>query len=84
MHYFGRLFIGEESIDFQDVSSKGEGSIEVVAGNTYEVNFDCSTRSIDINKKSSGSVTNLRDYNKKNINKQEVENKKSAKVLNIL
>lgn len=84
MHYFGRLFIGEESIDFQDASSKGQGSVEVVAGNTYEVNFDCSTWSIDINKMSTGSVTNIRNYNKSNHNTLEIENKKSAKVLNLL
>lgn len=84
MHYFGRVFIGEEYIDFQDASSKGQGSVNVVAGATYEVNFDCSTWSIDVNKKSSGSVTNLRDYNKSDSNKQKMENKQSAKVLNIL
>lgn len=84
MHYFGRLYIGEESLDFKEMSPKGEGSIEVVAGCTYEINYDCSNLSIDISKKSSGSSIHHRDYNKScNINKIG-ESKRSEKVLNLL
>lgn len=84
MHYFGRLFIGEQKIDFTELSSKGDGTVGVVAGNTYEVNFNCLSFEIDINKKASRSVDNLSERNKSSIEKQNMGLKQSVKVLNIL
>lgn len=48
MNYFGRLWVGENYSDFEDISGQGKGTTSIVPGNTYNVNVDCSLLDISI------------------------------------
>ena len=48
MNYFGRLWIGENYGDFEDISGQGKGNTNIAAGSTYNIYIDCALLDISI------------------------------------
>lgn len=48
MNYFGRLWIGENYSDFEDISGRGKGTTNIAPGNTYNIYIDCALLDISI------------------------------------
>ena len=79
MNFFGRLFIGEDSEDF------GIGAMEVKAGHTYEVEYDCSKLEISVNTVSSGSSAGSRNIERsKRIYGKQIQTNRQARVMDLI
>lgn len=63
MHYFGRMQRGTDAIDFSQINEQGAGNLNVNAGSTYNIYYNCQTCVITVKTNQSSKGTTSSESN---------------------